>query len=160
MILAIQIIIIFVLVFTLLALYREEKRTEKATAPVGRLTQAWEGNERRNFIRIDADVPIRYSLPKGPNNSKVIKTKNISIGGIAMTLNEKLNPHDRLSLQIEIPGSSTPIIVDGEVVWVKEKTDQRDIQGIRYFDIGVEFKDLLTKDKERLFRFINECSRI
>ena len=156
MIIYLQIILITVLVFTLLALYFDERQKRKSKTPTAKLTHFWEESERRSFVRIDADVPIKYSLPKGPNTLKNGRMKNLSLGGIGMTLNEKFNPKDSLLLEIGLPDSSAPIIAKGEIAWVKENTAQKDPEGVRHFDVGIEFKELSPKDRDRLLKFIKD----
>lgn len=160
MIFYIQIILIVVLCSVLGALYLDEKQKNKIKFPTGRLTQFWDGSERRRYVRVSTNVPIRYSLPKESNNHiKAIKTKDISVGGICMTVNEKLNPRLRLYLEIETPGLPSPVCARGEVVWVKESTEDKNEDGIRYFNIGIEFKEVQPKDKERLFSYIKELNK-
>lgn len=158
MILLIQLILICVLVLILIALYLDERYKHKTGVPTGRLTQFWDGAERRRFVRINADVPVRYTLPKTNNNAKAIKTNNMSVGGICISLTEKLSPHDKLSLEIEcLPFPSPPIVAKGEVVWIKEDTQEENKDGIRRFTMGIEFKDISPQGKERLFKFIKEA---
>lgn len=160
MILYIQLILITVLCAILGALYIDEKHRNKIKFPTGKLIQLWDGSERRRYVRISADVPIRYSLPKEYNNHvKAIKTKDISVGGICMIVNEKLNLHIMLCLRIDTPGLSSPIYAKGEVVWVKENTEDKNTEGIRYFNIGIEFNDVQPQDKERLFSYIKELDK-
>lgn len=148
-----------VLLLILTALYIDERQKKQTKISRGKLIHVWDGSERRRFVRISADIPVRYSLPKGPNNIKAPKTKDISIGGICITINEKLMPRASLCLVIEPAGSPEPILANGEVAWVKENTQETNKEGIRYFDIGIEFKDILPKDKERLFGFIKEFEK-
>lgn len=159
MILYIQIILMAVLLLILITLYIDEKQKRQAKIPTGKLTHIWDGSERRRFVRISTNVPVRYSLPKNPNDIKISKTKDISTGGICITINEKLIPRARLCLEIEPRESHGPILAKGEVAWVKENTEAMSKEGIRYFDIGIEFKDILPKDKERLFGFVKEFKK-
>jgi c-di-GMP-binding flagellar brake protein YcgR len=155
MIFYIQLILIVVLFCILGALYLDEKYKTKIKFPTGKLTQLWDGSERRRYVRVSANVPIRYSRPKdSKNNIKVIKTKDISIGGICMIINEKLSPHIKLCMEIDMPSPVGPISAKGEVVWIKENPEEKNAEGIRYFSIGIEFSDVQPKDKERLFTYI------
>jgi len=160
MMLHIQIILIVVLCSILAALYLDEKQKNKIKFPTGRLIQLWDGSERRRYVRVSTNVHIRYSLPKESNNHiKAIKTKDISVGGICMTVNEKLSPHLKLCLEIETPGVPSPVCARGEVVWVKDNTEDKNDDGIRYFNIGIEFKEVQPKEKERLFKYIKELNK-
>lgn len=159
MILYIQVILIIVLLLILTTLYVDERQKRQARVTRGKLIHVWDGSERRRFVRISANIPVRYSFPKGPSNIKAPRTKDISIGGICITINEKLMPHANLCLAIEPAGSHGPILANGEVAWVKENTQEAGKEGIRYFDIGIEFKGIPPKDKERLFGLIKECEK-
>jgi len=159
MILYIQATLIAVLVFTLIALYFDETHKRRFGTPTGKMTQCWDGSERRRFVRIAKDISIKYSMPKEADKYKVIKTNNISIGGICMTINEKFSLKALLSIEIALLDSPNPIFAKGEVVWVTENP-QQDNDGIRYFDIGIEFKDILPQDRERLFKFIKQESEL
>jgi len=159
MILYLQIILITVLVVTLVALYFDERQKKREKAPVAKLTRVWEENERRTFVRINADVPVRYNIPKKVNNPKPVKTKNISVGGIAISLNEKLALRDRISLEMEMPDVPTPVMVIGEVVWIREDVEQEDQQGVRHFSAGIEFKEILPKDQAKISKFIKKCGK-
>jgi len=160
MIFCFQLILISVLVFTLLALYFDERRKNLLKIPRGRITGFWEGAERRRHFRVDADMPVRYSLTKGTTNFKAAKTKNISAGGICISIKEKLTPMDTVSLEIDMDGSRGFVIAKGEVMWVKEGPKQEGTEGVRHFDVGLEFKDLSNRDKDKLFNFITEYGKV
>jgi len=159
MILYLQIILIMVLLVTLVALYLNERQKRKEKVPIAKLTRVWEENERRSFVRVNTDVPVRYAIPKKVSNPKPVKSKNISVGGIAISLCEKLTLRDTISLEVEIPGVPVPVTVTGEVAWIREDVEQEDEQGIRHFSAGIEFKELLPKDKKRISKFIKECGK-
>lgn len=154
MLLYIQIIGIVVLTSVLILTYLEENQKKKSILPTGKLTHIWNGSERRRFVRIPVNVPVRYNLSKGINNPKVAMTNDISTGGICITIKEKLSPNCTIDLEIEPEKSSTPILAKGQIVWVKETAKQKNAGDIRYFNIGVEFREILPKEKERLYNFI------
>jgi len=160
MILYIQAILIAVLVLILGALYIEEKHRKRNKIPEGKLIQVWDGSERRRFVRIPATTPIRYSFPKKTGHVKAAKIKDVSIGGICIVINEKLSLKSDLCLEIAAAGNPNPIFAKGEVIWIKEAAESRDNEGVRYFNIGVEFKDILPKDRERLSIFIRESGQL
>ena len=160
MILSLHIILIAILIFTLVALNTDERYKRKTKIPRGKLTCVWEGGERRCFTRVNSDMPVRYNFSKMSNNAKAVETKNISIGGICMSIDEKLALHDQVSLEIELPGLSASINAKGEIVWVKENRSQSGRAGIRHFDVGIEFKDLAPKGKSLLFKFLKECGNL
>ena len=157
MIFCVHAVLFSMLILILVALYIEERRKNISRAPTGKLIQIWDGSERRRFVRMPAVIPIKYSFSKRTENIKVAKIKDISIGGICMIINEKLNIKTNICLEIAATDDSAPIRAKGEVIWIKENGEAWDNEGIRHFNIGVEFKDVLSKDRERLSKFIRDA---
>lgn len=65
---------------------------------------------------------------------------------------EMLPEGARLDLKIELPNDD-PITVTGEVVWVKESIDKFQLTG-RFFNTGIKFRKIESKDKTRLSRYL------
>lgn len=160
MILWIQIILIIVLFLILGALYIDEKQKQRRRAPSGKLIQFWDGSERRVFTRLNCDIPIKYSLPHQTPHAKFANSKDVSIGGICVSVKEKLSLNDKLSLEIDFPGGGHPVIVTGQVAWVKEDTPKNNPMEVRRFRAGLEFKDISPRDRDRLLKFIKESSQV
>lgn len=156
MILLIQLILGTVLVLILILLWRDESRAKRAKIPIGKLTSVWEGAERRRHVRVDVDIPVRYILTKDSSPLTAVQTKNISMGGLCITIAEKLKRGDVISVEIDICAVSERITAKGEIMWVKEETENNDPQGIRRFDIGLEFKELSNRHRKQLFNFLKE----
>lgn len=153
--LAVSLIILVILVFILITLFTDEKRMKAAESVNGKMTEYWNGPERRKSVRIDAALKTKYSVDKNPNQSKNdTLSKNISLGGMLLQLCEKLYPSTLLLLDIFLPDDKIPVIAKGEVVWVKELPDL-DESGRRTFDAGIKFTSINPKDKERLDKQIN-----
>jgi c-di-GMP-binding flagellar brake protein YcgR len=159
MIFSIQGVLFSVLILILAALYVEERRKKISRAPTGKLIHVWDGSERRRFVRMPVSIPIKYSFPKKIENIKAAKIKDISIGGACLVINEKLNIKTNICLEIKTADNSAPILARGEVVWIKESVETQDSEGIRHFSIGIEFKDILSKDRERLSKFIMDAGQ-
>ena len=145
--LIIQFLILAVLLLVLIALFVDEKRLKLVTAQGGKLTEYWDGTERRRAIRIKTILHTRYSIDKKPEQKRSL-SKNISSGGIQMQLNEKLSASTPLALNILLPNSNKPVSLKGKVVWVSE-INQQDESGRRVFNTGIEFVMLNPKDRER-----------
>lgn len=159
MIFLVQIILICVLMLILAALYIDERQKRSAKIAAGKLTEIWDGAERRRFLRVNTGMPVKYTIPAGSKNHNPTKSKNISAGGICITINEKLPPKSLLDLEIDLPDSAKPLVVRGEVMWTKEETGDANAQGIRRFSVGVEFKEILSRDPKRLVKFIEEAQK-
>ena len=154
MILAIQLILIIVLLLILLALCVDERQKKVSRKQIGKLLKTWDGSERRKFVRMRTDVPIRYDRSNKKASLRAAKTRDLSIGGICMVITEKLIPRSKLFIEIDTGGPQGPISAKGEVVWIKEKAYTQNSDGIRYFMAGIQFEEVPPKYKERLTRFI------
>lgn len=158
MLLLIQLLIVGILALVLAALYIDERRTKYETIPVGKMTEYWNGSERREHVRVNRNLIVRYIIEKKPRISGNALTKNIGSGGILLETNEKLTIETLLGLEIEIPDHRKPVIADGKVVWVKENPQTGD-EGKRTFDTGIKFVDMERGGDELLHQYINGKSR-
>lgn len=85
--------------------------------------------ERRRYFRHPVEMPVRISLPKGPEVSAT--TTNVSEGGMAIRLSGKL-PKDVLTkVQFTLPGSNTSLELKGQIAWA----DGAGQAGIRFVEV-------------------------
>lgn len=95
--------------------------------------------ERRLFERITAPLKIRYEIVENPPAAKMAASKDISGGGIRLSLSENLKIGTNLKLDIEIPdGANKTTTAYGTVVWAHKV----EITGARpdtYYDTGIQF---------------------
>lgn len=93
----------------------------------------YEGRDNRIFQRIIGEFAVRYS-PQGSNEEFCSTTKDISGGGIRMSLFKGLNPGT--ILDIEIFGSDANINAKcrGRIVWLHQGIEQP-------FEAGIQFVD-------------------
>jgi hypothetical protein len=93
--------------------------------------------ERRFFERIDADLAVRYS-PYGSDKEYCTTSKNISGGGIRISLLKKLEPGTLLDLELFKYNSPVKTRCRGRIAWMwNEPSDHNN----RYFEAGIEFID-------------------
>ncbi|NQT06770.1 MAG: PilZ domain-containing protein [Candidatus Omnitrophica bacterium] len=153
--LILQLTILAVLVLILLTLFIDEKRLKAAFSPNSMMTGYWNGTERRTSIRIDTVLNAKYCIDKSyPKKERLdIVSRNISHGGILISLREKLPTSTILTLDIELPDNQRCASIRGEVVWVKE-TSQPDDEGRKLFDTGIKFVTFRPEEKEKLDRHI------
>ncbi len=125
-------------------------------------------NDRRRYPRytIKAKVyfevvyeiktKVRYQILNRDDKSayrKYLATgKNISAQGIAFTSFKKLNVGDRLFLEVYPPGSSTPILMEGEVCWSESITKKQE----QSFDTGVRLLSVEGKAVDESIYFDEE----
>lgn len=87
-------------------------------------------------------------------------SRNISLGGMNLALNEKLLPGTTLQLQLDIPESPKPIFAQGEIVWTKEISEKFTRQKEqRLFATGIKFIQVRADDETVLHNFINQKLR-
>jgi len=105
---------------------------------------AWNGSERRNFVRIVILCKVRVIA-----NSRTFfsHTENIGEGGVKIVLREELEPRTMVELQIMISPEKT-IKCMGEIRWVAKKMESIEKQ-YSLFDLGVHFTEI--DDSDRLY---------
>jgi len=94
------------------------------------------GVDNRLFERIEGELAVRYS-PRGSDREYCTTTKNISGGGMRMSLLKKLDPGTMLDLEIFRYDSDIKTRCRGRLVWIwgepmDKKTDQ-------IFEAGIQF---------------------
>jgi len=84
-------------------------------------TKVYHMEERRKYKRFDLALEVKYKITGWGERYSTV-SKNISAGGICLTLDSELK--EKTLLEIELPpaekGSPEPINVRGEIVWLKE----------------------------------------
>lgn len=92
------------------------------------------GIDRRMFDRVDGIVAVKYS-PVGSATENYATTKNISGGGMKVSLFRKLSPGTMIDLEIFKINSDSSARCRGEVMWITKTTDK----GRRCFEAGIKF---------------------
>jgi hypothetical protein len=82
----------------------------------------YEGKERRRHPRITGRFVVSYRILKESDNIDISQTKNISLGGMMLTTNMKLNPGTNLALEIRLPFDPDPIMLIARVLESHEIT--------------------------------------
>ena len=95
--------------------------------------------EKRLFERISVPIKLVYEVNTRPQIINESISKNISGGGICLSLREKLLPNAQMNLRIEIGSNKDLIILNGKVVWVR-RVEILEKEGPNvYYDTGIEF---------------------
>ena len=96
--------------------------------------------ENRKFFRYPKTWQI-YLQPfghqNGENNLSPCVTKNISLSGIELEVDENHAIGERVSLTIELPDKDK-IIVIGEIIWTSKNDSATNTLGIKFIDLSVE----------------------
>lgn len=156
---AIQVGLIVFLLFILAAIYQDEYRKKRLSRKTAKADKFWDsGKERRQQVRIDTKVNVSYDVVSGRSTHKrTSMSRNISLGGINLTLNEKLLPGTDLNLQLDLSQGVKPIFVQGKIVWVKEISERltRHKEEGRLFTAGIKFTQMTPGDESLLRSFID-----
>ena len=108
--------------------------------------------EKRRFKRFlieGMDIKCRVFF------STEVRILNISFGGVALSLNKRLNMGERYTLKIESEGNT--ISLDGVVIWEKMTSLTSEVKGKKFpiYEAGMRFNDVLTGKGADLFNFIS-----
>ena len=157
---AIQIGLIVFLLFILAVIYQDEYRKKRLARKTAKADRFWDsGKERRQQVRIDTEVDVSYEIVSGTSTHKRTSiSRNISLSGINLALNEKLLPGTDLNLQLDLPQGVKPIFVQGKIVWVKEISERltRQKKEERFFATGIQFTQMSPRDESLLHSFIDQ----
>ncbi len=111
-------------------------------------------DERRQTIRISDSFKITYKVISPPDGWGNAVSMNISKGGIAFPVNQRLLPGIVIELQIKLLENTSPIEATGEVVWVKENPEKEN-QEFPYI-IGIKFINIDLRERDRIYSYIDK----
>jgi len=69
--------------------------------------------------------------------------KDITVGGLLLETNVKLNKHDILQLNLTLGESCRNLSMEGRVCWVKKKKTGH-TAGVEFMDISEEQREMIT----------------
>jgi c-di-GMP-binding flagellar brake protein YcgR len=120
--------------------------------------------ERRDFVRVAADIAVRYRfrsvVRKDPNaTDKVMSgaTTNLSGGGLLLRgpipeiaiVTQLVTGKTTLDVEITLPEDPRPILARARCAWV-ETVDEESMR----CHLGLRFTEITAEDKERIFRYV------
>lgn len=109
--------------------------------------------ERRKSPRITTVLQVRYRQ-EGNFKGGSCTSLDISLGGMGLTLPEKISPGDSVELEIKLSQTPFPLFVMGKVVWsFKAPVGEEEKNCYR---TGVMFVDMPENVKKRLYDYIQE----
>jgi c-di-GMP-binding flagellar brake protein YcgR len=123
------------------------------------------GMERRNYLRIDTEVPVRFKI-SWANSGKVYSaiTKNISHSGICL---EILHDQDELIEKLKSPpewptlevAPSLPDVSDthgAEDAWIISRLNwtQKPTAGNLSLRIGLDFVEMADEIRKKIYNFV------
>jgi len=110
----------------------------------------WDGKNRRRFTRVSAPYTIHIFTLKG--RPIATYTEDLSSGGVRVTLREKLAVSELVDLKIYIGDEF--VHCKGKIAWIKEQASSV-LDGILFYEAGLEFVDLKAGDQELIGRCVN-----
>lgn len=150
-------VILLILILILVLILREGARARKGITH-GVANKYWILREKRNFVRFQENMKIRYNrIGSGPRQDDT-KIQNISSNGLCISTYEKLKEKDNLEIEIEVPDFSKPVKLIGTVMWVKE-LQSSDEQGRRIFYTGIRIGKIRSESKIILMAHLNTMKR-
>jgi len=111
------------------------------------------GTDNRVFERIDGELAVRYS-PQGSNREFCSTTKNISGGGMRISLLKRLDPGTVLDLEIFKYNTDLKAICRGKVAWIWDEGIGKEKRGL--FEAGIQFIDTQFLCISRLIEYLEK----
>ena len=106
--------------------------------------------DKREFPRLSFDVELKYEVLNVSPKTQKSRVKNISVGGLCITIFEKVNVGTLLKIELSPLNEDKPIVVKGKVVWV----EPLEIISDRFFSVsyncGIAFVDISHQDQESI----------
>ena len=85
-----------------------------------------ESEERRQFLRTTAAIPVKYRVPTAPEaGERLGVTISVGGGGMCLSVTEPIAAGTSLDLHLMIPGEPKPIAMTAQVVWSESKAPER-----------------------------------
>jgi len=111
---------------------------------------AWDGAEKRNFVR--ANFPCKIIIYTPSEHILISHTENIGAGGVRVIIEESLDISSLVGLEVFLGGAR--IICKGRIVWVVEKSGSKKSEA-NIWDTGIEFYEIAERDKKVVGSFVN-----
>lgn len=105
--------------------------------------------QRRNFVRVDAVVPVQVKITDPLRGSAHTTTLNVSGGGMLFRDPIGLPFGARVEVVVELAAGSAPVRAVGRIA--REVSDE--VKGMEIVEIGRD-------DRERLIRYVTERERM
>ena len=109
--------------------------------------------EKRRYFRLDSRIPMRYrKIERYSQEFKGSLMRNISKGGVRMTVYEFLALNLKLALEIPLLSGMKPLQGISRVAWTKRTAFNEQ------YDVGIEFINFNQGDEIQIAAFISKKS--
>lgn len=103
--------------------------------------------ERRKYVRFATSLEVGYCIFDDLELDKThSRLKDISRGGIRISVPEELNTGAQVAVEIKLPEDSIPFVAFSEVVWSRKNGDLG-------YEAGLKFTSIQGDDKSRLLDY-------
>ena len=102
-------------------------------------------SERRIFGRFQTRFPTKFKDVRGDYGNNVF-LRDASASGAHIVTRDRMFFNDRVSLEVELPDGTSPMVLNGRVVWSKPND-------AAMWDIGFQFDEVNFMRMQRLFKF-------
>ncbi|MFH1777273.1 MAG: PilZ domain-containing protein [Candidatus Omnitrophota bacterium] len=108
--------------------------------------------ERRKHPRVLTVLAVKYKKEKEATPYSCT-SRDISLGGVGLTVSEAFTPGELVELEIELPRQSSPLFLKGKIVWSFVNKRSKDTEKISY-RVGVMFTEIPEETRKRLKEYI------
>lgn len=102
--------------------------------------------DRRKAQRLDMPMRIQYKLMSRKKTLQETFCRDLSGGGVRLTLDHSLKKGSKLITHLYFPEESSPVTAITSVVWCKKimRENKKPV-----FDTGMKYIKIIPKDRER-----------
>jgi len=105
--------------------------------------------ERRIFERFSARFPVKFRHSRQNFGTNVF-LRDASAEGARISTKEKLYLNDSVSIEVDLPDGKNPLVMNGEVIWVKPGATN-------LWDIGLRFHKIELMKIRRMFDLVESA---
>lgn len=102
--------------------------------------------ENRLFERFPARFPVKFRNAQEEYGTDVF-LRDASAQGVKFATRQRLFPRDSVSLEVQLPDGHDPLVLNGRVVWIKEKAPE-------LWEAGLAFHKVNLMKLQRLFKLV------
>jgi len=101
-------------------------------------------DERRMFQRFSARFPVKFKDTRDDYGTDVF-LRDASAQGVRIMTKERFFLGDQLALEVQLPDGGDPMVLNGEIVWVR-------FVNLSMWEIGLKFAEIHLLRMQRLFK--------
>jgi len=103
--------------------------------------------DQRIFERFSARFPVKFKDTRDEYGANVF-LQDASAEGVRLTTRERLFVHDHISLDVKLPDGTDPLVLNGQVVWIKT------VEPDQLWSVGLKFSRVDLMKIQRLYKFV------